>query len=335
MNQRNRRTFLCSLRAAGLAALTASVWMYSSTVAHAADEPWPSRPIRFVVPFAAGGATDAMARLLAQRMAAVWKQPVIVDNKPGAGTVLGTDVVAKAAPDGATFGIVVSAHEINPSLRPKLPYDTLKDFAAVSEVGVQHMVIAAHPSFPADNLAQLIALAKKEPGKISYASSGSGTALHLGMELLKTRAGIDMLHVPYKGGAPAQQDVIGGQVPLLVDIYHSSSPFIKAGRLKAIALFSPERPKSIASIPTIAETVPGVSAVSVLGVVAPAATPAAIVAKASADMATVIRSPEFAEQLQGMGVEAVGSTPQEFDSIIRADIQKWAPVVKSSGALPD
>jgi tripartite-type tricarboxylate transporter receptor subunit TctC len=299
------------------------------------EESWPSRPIHFVVPFAPGGATDAIARLLAQRMTAVWMQPVIVDNRPGAGTVLGTEVVARSAPDGTTFGIVVSAHEINPSLRPNLPYDTLKDFAAVSEVGIQHMVIAANPAFPADNLAQLIALAKQQPGKIAYASSGSGTALHLGMELLKTRAGIDLLHVPYKGGAPAQQDVIGGQVPLLVDIYHSSAPFIKTGKLKAIALFSPERPKSVPGIPTISETVPGVSAVSMLGVVAPAATPHAIVAKASADMAAVIRSPDFAAQLQGMGVEAVGSTPEAFDSIIRADIRKWAPVVKASGALPD
>jgi tripartite-type tricarboxylate transporter receptor subunit TctC len=276
-----------------------------------------------------------MARLLAQRLAVVWNQPVIVDNRPGAGTVLGTDVVAKAPADGYTFGVVVSAHAINPSLRRNLPYDTLKDFAGVTEVGVQHMVIAANPAFPANNLQELIDMAKKQPGKISYASSGSGTALHLGMELLKAKAGIDLLHVPYKGGAPAQQDVIGGQVPLLVDIYHSSAPQIKAGRLKAIALFSPQRPQLLSSIPTISETVSGVSALSVLGVVAPAATPRSIVAKAGADMAAVIRTPEFTQQLQGMGVEAVGSTPAEFDKLIRADAAKWAPIVKASGALAD
>ena len=301
----------------------------------AAADAWPSRPVRLVVPFSAGGATDAVARLLAQRLGAAWQQPVIVDNKPGAGTVLGTDYVAKAPPDGYTFGMVVSAHAINPSLRPKLPYDTLKDFAAVSEIGVQHMVIAANPAFPANNLAELIALAKKEPGQIGYASSGSGTALHLGMEMLKTQAGIDLLHVPYKGGAPAQQDVVGGQVPLLVDIYHSSAPLIQAGKLKAIALFSPSRPASIPNIPTISETVPGVSALSVIGIVAPAATPPAIVAKASADMAAVIRAPDFVERLRGMGVEAVGSTPAQFDAAIRADIVRWAPVVKSSGAVAD
>lgn len=300
-----------------------------------AQDAWPSRPVRLIVPFAAGGATDVMARLLAERMSVVWKQPVIVDNKPGAGTIMGTDAVAKAPPDGYTFGVVVSAHAINPSLRTKLPYDTLKDFAGVTEVGVQHMVIAANPSFPANNLAELIELARKQPGKISYASSGSGTALHLGMELLKTTSHIDILHVPYKGGAPAQQDVIGGQVPLLVDIYHSSAPQINAGRLKAIALFSPKRPKSISTIPTISETVPGVSALSVLGIVAPSATPRALIAKAGADMAAVIRTADFADKLQGMGVEAVGSSPEEFDAVIRADIAKWTPIVKASGATAD
>lgn len=300
-----------------------------------ANDNWPSHPVKFLVPFSPGGATDAITRLLAQRMALVWKQPVIVDNRPGAGTVLGTDAVAKSPADGYTFGVVVTAHTINPSLRSKLPYDTLKDFAGVTQIGLQHMVIAANPKFPADNLAQLIELAKKNPGTISYASSGSGTALHLGMELLKTQAGIDLLHIPYKGGAPAQQDVIGGQVPLLVDIYHSSAPFIKANRLKAIALYSPQRAASLPSIPVISETVPGVSAVSVIGIVAPAATPRAIVAKASADMAAIIKSPDFAEQLQGMGVEAVGSTPEQFDELIRTDIAKWAPVVKASGATAD
>ena len=300
-----------------------------------AQDSWPARPVRLVVPFAPGGATDIVARQLAQRLGTLWKQPVIIDNRPGAGTVLGTDIVAKAPADGYTLGMVVSAHTINPSLRSKLPYDTLKDFAAVSEVGVQHMVIAANPKFPANNVAELIALAKKEPGKLSYATSGTGTALHLGMELLKTRAGIDILHVPYKGGAPAQQDVMGGQVPLLLDIYHSSAPLITAGKLKAIALLSPTRPASIPDIPTISETVPGVSALSVIGVVAPAGTPRAIVAKASADIAAVVRAPEFSAHLQSVGIEGVGSTPEEFDQEIRNQIAKWAPIVKASGATAD
>jgi len=296
---------------------------------------WPTRAVRLVVPFSAGGATDSVARLLANRLNAAWGQPVVVDNKPGSGTILGTDIVAKAPADGQTFGVVVSSHAINPSLRSKLPYDTLRDFAPVSEVGVQHMVIAANPALPANNLAELIALAKRQPGKLSYGSPGTGTALHLGMELLKVKAGLDILHVPYKGGAPAQQDVMGGQVPLLLDIYHSAAPLIRSGRLKPIALLSPRRPPSIPDIPTVEETVPGVSALSSIGIVAPAGTPAAVVRKASADIAALLADKAFAQQFSDMGVDPVASTPEDFDRRIRADIAKWAPVVKSSGATVD
>ncbi|MDB5874843.1 MAG: transporter [Ramlibacter sp.] len=300
-----------------------------------APDAWPARPVRLIVPFSAGGATDIIARLLAQQLTTVWGQPVIVDNKPGAGTVIGTDAIAKAAPDGYTMGLVVSAHTINPSLRDKLPYDTLKDFAAVTQIGMQHMVIAANPSFPANNIAELIALAKKSPGTITYASSGAGTSLHLGFELLKARTGAEITHVPYKGGAPAQQDVMGGQVPVLVDIYHSTAPFIKSGKLKALALFSPQRTPLIPGVPVIAETIPGVSAVSVIGIAAPAAVPPALVARISADMAKVIKSPDFAAKLEAMGVEPVGSTPAQFDALIRSDIARWAPIVKSSGATAE
>ena len=303
--------------------------------AAAAAQSWPDKPARLIVPFAAGGATDSIARLVAQRLQDVWQQPVVVDNRPGAGTIIGTDAVAKAAPDGYTMGLVVTAHVINPSLRSKLPYDTLNDFAPVSQIGVQHMVMAANPQFEANNLAELIALAKARPGAINYATSGTGTALHLATELLKTTAGIDMVHVPYKGGTPAQQDVVGGQVPILLDIYHSSAPLIEAGRLKVIALLSPERAASLPDIPVIAETVPGVSALSMIGIVAPAGTPAEVVAKASADIAKVVRAPEVARQLTEMGVEPVGSTPQEFDAVIRENVAKWAPVVKASGASVD
>ncbi|MBN9428619.1 MAG: tripartite tricarboxylate transporter substrate binding protein [Burkholderiales bacterium] len=316
-----------------LCALALALAAPLSAVANDAD--WPSRPVKLIVPFSAGGATDSIARLLAERLSQAWQQPVIVDNKPGAGTILGTDLVAKATPDGYTMGLVVSAHVINPSLRPKLPYDTLRDFAAITQIGAQHMIMAAHPSFEADTIAGLIELAKKRPGKISYATSGTGTALHLSVELLKTRTGIDIVHVPYKGGAPAQQDVVGGQVPILLDIYHSSAPLIKAGKLKAIALLSPKRVPDIPGVPVIAETVPEVSAVSVIGVVAPAAVPRRLIEKASADMSKIIRSADFADRLRQMGVEAVGSTPEQFDSLIRADVAKWAPVVKASGATVD
>lgn len=300
-----------------------------------AKEAWPSRAVRLVVPFPAGGATDTIARQLGQQLQTAWKQPVIIDNKPGAGTVIGTDAVAKAAADGYTLGMVVSAHMINPSIRPKLPYDTLKDFAGVSQVGVQHLVMAAHPAFEASTLDELIALARRQPGKLTYASPGSGTAMHLSMELLNTSAGIEIKHIPYRGGAPAQADVMGGQVPLLLDVYHSSAPLIKAGRLKAIAFLSPRRVPALPDVPTMAETVPAAVALSTIGLVAPAGTPAELVERISKDIAVIVRSPAFTAQLADMGVEAVGSSPQAFDAFIRSEITKWTPVVKASGATID
>jgi tripartite-type tricarboxylate transporter receptor subunit TctC len=296
---------------------------------------FPSKPVRLVVPFPPGGATDAVARLVGQQLSSLWKQPVVIDNKPGAGTVIGTDAVARAPGDGYTIGMVISAHTINPSLRRNLPYDTLKDFAAVSQVGVQHLVMAANPNFEANNIAELIALAKKNPGKITYASPGSGTAMHLSMELLNVSAGTQITHVPYKGGAPAQQDVVGGQVPLLLDVYHSAAPLIKAGRLKPIAMFSPRRVPSAGNIPTIAETVPAVAAVGTIGIVAPASVPKALVAKMSADIAKVVQSTEVRSKLAEMGVEPMGSTPEAYEQVIRSEIAKWAPVVKASGAKVD
>jgi tripartite-type tricarboxylate transporter receptor subunit TctC len=260
---------------------------------------------------------------------------VIVDNRPGAGAVLATNVVAKAPPDGYTLGIAVSSHAINPTLRSDLPYDTLKDLQPVSEVGVQHIILDANPSLPVRNLAELLDLARRQPGSLSYASPGSGTAHHLVMELLKAKTGVNIVHVPYRGGAPAQQDVMGGQVPLLMDTYYASAGLIKAGKLKPIALFSPERPASVPDIPVVAETVAGVSGQSSIGVIAPAGTPASIVQKISADIARAARTPEFAQKLLEMGLDPVGSTPHEYDQRIRADILKWAPVIRASGAKAD
>lgn len=320
-----------------LRAVSAALGLVAFAGPAAADEvkSYPSRPVKLVVPFPPGGATDAVGRLVAQHLSEYWKQPVIIDNRPGAGTVIGTDTVARAPADGYTLGMVISAHTINPSLRPNLPYDTLKDFAAVSQVGVQHLVIAANPRFEANNIAELLALAKKNPGKISFATPGSGTAMHLSMELLNVTAGTQMVHVPYKGGAPAQQDVVGGQVPLLLDVYHSSAPLIKTGRLKAIAMLSPQRVAAAPDVPTIAETVPEVAAVGTIGIIAPAATPKALVAKMSADIAKVVQSKDVSSKLAEMGVEPMGSTPAEYEQVIRSEIAKWAPVVKASGAKVD
>ncbi len=295
---------------------------------------FPTKPVRLVVPFPPGGATDIIGRLVAGKMQAVWGQPVVVENRPGAGTVVGTDLVAKSAPDGHTLGMVVTAHVINPSLRQNLPYDTLRDLAAVSHVSVQHLIIATHPSVEAGNIAELIALAKKNPGKLSYATPGSGTAMHLSVELLKTQAGIDLVHVPYKGGAPAQQDVMGGRVPILLDVLYAVQPLINAGKIKPIALLSPQRIAS-SPIPVVAETVPGVSALSIVGIVAAGGTPRDLVRKISADLSNAIRSSDLTERMTQLGMEPVGSTPEQFDAMIREEIEKWARVVKASGAKVD
>lgn len=301
----------------------------------AGEQAWPTRPVTLIVPFNAGGATDAVARMLAEQLQKKWNQTVLVDNRAGAGTIIGTSAVANAAPDGYTMGLVVSAHTINPGLRNNLPYDTLNDFAPISQIGRQHMVMAANPDFPANNIAELLELAKSTPGGITYATSGTGTSLHLTVELLKSKTGADLVHIPYKGGAPAQQDVVGGQVPILLDIYHSSKQLIDSGRLKVLALLSPERPALIPDLPVIAETVPGVSAVSMIGVVAPAHTPKDIVNKVSQDISQTVNSEDFTKRLNEMGIEPVGSTPEEFGELIRTEIARWKPVIKASGAKVD
>ena len=288
-----------------------------------------------IVPFPPGGATDIIGRLHLRGEQAVWGQPVVVENRPGAGTVVGTDLVAKSAPDGHTLGVVVTAHMINPSLRPNMPFDTLKDLAAVGQVSVQHLVIAAHPSLEASNVAELIALARKNPGKLSYATPGSGTSMHLSIELLKTQTGIDLVHVPYKGGAPAQQDVMAGRVPILLDVLYAVQPLIDSGKIKVIALLSPTRPASAKGYEVVAETVPGVSALSMVGLVAAAGTPRELVQRISSDVARAVKGSDLTERMTQLGMEPVGSSPEAFDALIRAEIDKWARVVRLSGAKAD
>ncbi|HKQ29204.1 MAG TPA: tripartite tricarboxylate transporter substrate binding protein [Burkholderiales bacterium] len=293
---------------------------------------FPTKPVRMIVPFPPGGATDIIGRLVAGKMQEVWGQPVIVENRPGAGTVVGTDLVAKSAPDGHTLGVVVTAHVINPSLRQNMPFDTLKDLAAVTQISVQHLVIAAHPGFEANNIAELIALAKKNPGRLSYATPGSGTAMHLSVELLKAQTGIDIVHVPYKGGAPAQQDVMGGRVPILLDVLYAVQPLISSGKIKVIALLSPQR---VSNLPIVADVVPGVSALSIVGLVAPAGTPKELVRRISDDVGKAVRSSDLTERMTQLGMEPVGSSPEQFEALVRSEIEKWARVVKISGAKAD
>ena len=300
-----------------------------------AAQSYPTRAVRLMVPFPPGGATDIVGRLVSAKMQDVWGQPVVVENKPGAGTVVGTDYVAKSAPDGYTLGMVVTAYVINPSLRADMPYNTLRDLAGVTQVSVQHLVMTAHPSLEANTIPELIALAKKNPGKLAYATPGSGTAMHLSVELLKTTAGIDLVHVPYKGGAPAQQDVISGRVPILMDVLYAVTPLIRSGRIKVLALLSPSRAPGSPEYPVVSESVPGVSALSMVGIVAPAAIPRELVNRIGADIARAVKSSDLTERMKQQGMEPIGSTPDQFDALIRAEIEKWGKVVKTSGAKVD
>jgi tripartite-type tricarboxylate transporter receptor subunit TctC len=294
-------------------------------------EAWPDKPVKLIVPFTAGGPTDTVARLLATQLQAIWKQPVLVDYKPGAGTVLGTSVVAKSAPDGYTLGMAISALTINPSLQPNLPYDTRKDIVGVSLVAQAHFGLFAHPSLPVNTVPELIAYARKNPDALSFATPGAGTGTHLAGEMLAHMAGIKMVHVPYKGSGPAQQDVIGGRVPLLFDILYSSMPFVKDKRLKVIALSSPKRALSSPEIPLIADTLPGFSAMSSIGIIAPAGLPAPLLQKISADVAQVVHSQEMAARMGPLGLEPVGSTSEQYNAQIRQEIDKWAAIVKTAG----
>jgi tripartite-type tricarboxylate transporter receptor subunit TctC len=317
-----RRTLL-SLAAALLGCAAVPSWAQS--------EAWPSRPVTLVVPFAPGGPTDTVARLLAERLQAQWKQTVVLDYKPGGGTMVGTQAVARANGDGHTLGMAISALMINPALQPKMPYDTLKDLAPVALIGQAHFGLFAHPSLEAKNIAELVAYAQRNPGKLSYATPGIGTGTHLAGELMQTLAGVQMVHVPYRGSAPAQQDVIAGRVPLLFDVQFSAMPFVREGRLKLLALASPKRSQQTPEGTTMDETLPGFSAMSLIGVIAPRTTPRALVDRIAGDIATAVRSPEMGARMAQLGMEPVGSSAQEYEAIVRTEIAKWAQVVKTAG----
>jgi len=303
----------------------------------ASAQAYPTRPIRLVVPFPAAGTTDILARAAAQKLTEAFGQAVVVDNRPGAGGNIGSDLVAKSAPDGYTLLMgTVGTHAINPSLYSKMPYDHIKDFVPVVLVAGVPNVLVVNPALPVNSVADLIKLAKDKPGTINFASSGSGTSIHLSGELFKTMAGVDMMHVPYKGSSPALTDLIGGQVQIMFDNLPSSLPQIKGGKLRAVAVTSMKRAPALPDVPTINESgLPGFEASSWFGILAPAGTPAPIVARINAEINKWLQSADAREKLLGQGAEAAGGTPEQFAGYIRSETEKWAKVVKASGAKVD
>ena len=298
---------------------------------------YPSKSIRYVVPYAPGGSTDIVARVLALKLSEAMGQQVVVDNRPGAGGAIGADIVAKSPPDGYTMvTAVTSIMAINQFLYRKLPYDPEKDFAPVTQVGSLPLILVIHPSLPAKNVREFIAIAKAKPGQLNYGSSGVGTATHMTTELFKAMAGVDLVHIPYKGSGQVMGDVIGGQLALIFDQIVSSLPHVQGGKLRMLAITSSKRFPSLPDLPTIAESgVPGYESISWAGVAVPAGTPKEIVARLHAEIVKVLAMPDIRERFLRDGIETIGSTPEQFSEHIRRERIKWAKVVKDSGAKAD
>ena len=297
----------------------------------AAADAWPAKPVRFIVPIPAGASSDVAARVIAERLAKTWNQPVIVENRPGAGTIPGMNALAKAAPDGYSFGWVIPAHAINPSLYANLPYDTLRDFAGVTLVYAIKPAIVAAPDFPAGTVEELVAIAKAQPGKLSYASTATGSSVHLVGELFKLKYGVDILHIGYKGGTAAHPDVMSGRVPLMFDALPNALPHIKSGKLKLLAVVSNTSVPGHPEFPLLTGLLSAQATVGWNGIVVPAKTPREMVARLNADIIAAVRSPEVQERFAAFPVDTVVSTPERFDAFIREDVARWAEVVKRAG----
>jgi len=313
-----------------------ALWFVSAllcaTPAFAQDaKDYPNKPIRFIVPYPPAGGTDIVARILTEPLAAALGQPIVIENRGGAGGNVGTDVAAKAAPDGYTVLFTLSSHTINPKLYEKLPFDVEKDFVPISLAALVPQILVANPSVPANNVTEVIALAKREPGKLNYASVGTGSPAHIAGELFKLKAGVDIVHVPYKGGGPAITDTLGGQVQLAFVSIPAALQYVKAGKLKALAVTSDKRSLAAPDIPTIAESgVPDCVVNSWYGALAPAKTPPAIVAKLQAAFVKVLALPEVKERLFLQGAEAASSTSAEFDRRIRDELKQWEYVIREA-----
>ena len=302
-----------------------------------AQSNYPNKPIRLVVIFPAGGTADILARTIGQKLTERWGQQVVVDNRPGAGGNLATEIVAKAAPDGYTILLGgLTTHGINPSLYRKLPYDPVKDFAPVTLAAATPLVLVVNPSLPVQSMQELVLLAKSRPREFNFASFGNGTSGHLCGVLFNSMAGIEMTHVAYKGSPAAVADLVAGRVQVMFDAIPVALPQIKAGRLKALAVTDSRRSNALPEVPTVEEAgLPGFQVVGWLGFFAPAAVPKEIVHKLSAEIVTILNMPDVRERLTNLGMEPKGNTPGEFAAFVDSELKKWAPVVKASGAQID
>ena len=317
--------------------LLAAVWLIAALPAIAADaQSYPSKPIRIIVPFPPGGIADVMARVFGQKFTDTWNQPVVVENRAGAGGNIGAEIVAKSPPDGYTLVMgSIGTHAVNVSLFSKLPYDPVRDFAPVARVIEADGLLVLHPSVPVKTVKDLIALARARPGQLVYASAGNGTAGHLAGELFKSMAKIDLVHIPYKGNVPAITDLVGGQTSMLFATLPTVLPLAKAGKLHALAVTGAQRNPAVPDVPTMADALPGFEVTNWIGIFAPAGTPADIVAKLNAEIMRIMRLPEVQSRLANEGAKFAPTTPSEFAAFVKSEITKWGKVIRESGARVD
>jgi tripartite-type tricarboxylate transporter receptor subunit TctC len=304
-----------------------------SGLAHA--QSYPNRPVKIVVPFAAGGPADNYARFMAQRLTDELKQPFVIDNKPGAGSIIGTDFAAKSPADGYTLLMMSNTQTVNESLIPKKPFALMKDFVGIAPVNYSNLLLVVHPSVPVKNVSELVALAKSKPGKLNFASSGNGTPYHMAGELFKYMAGVDMTHVPYKGSSGARTDIVGGQVDVMFDAETTMAEFARNGQVRMLGATGLARSANLPDVPTVAETVPKYEATIWLGFMAPKGTPTDIVNKLNAEIRKIVNNPEVKTAWAKQGAVPLSMTVAEFEQYLNADIAKWANIVKVSGAKAD
>jgi len=317
-------------------ALCAGLVLGTFVAAESGAQAFPARPVRYVMPLPAGSETDLFARVLGKQLADTWGQQVLVENRPGGGTTIATEVVAKSPADAHTFLHAITALGINATLYSRLPYDTQKDFSCITQIGNLYGVLLAHPSFPVKSVPDLIKLAKTRPGEISYATGGSGTANHIAAEAIRIAAGIHIVHVPYKGSSQAALDVLPGRVPLLATVLVEAIPFIQSGKLKVIATTSPKRAPSLPNVPTVGESLPSYQAgVGFWALVTRSGASTASLNKFNADVVKALQAPDVKARLAAADIEIVGSRPEQCDAFVREQIEVWGKIVKASGAKVD